>query len=130
MKQEITVYIASPYTHGWMPANVRRQIDMAHKLFDLGYYPHVPLMAHFLEMYAHRSEADWLNWDFVFLKKCDALLRLKPVDDNGIEIPSSGSDKEVQVAIDNGIPVFYSLDELNNHFKSDPNVPYTQGTLD
>jgi hypothetical protein len=118
MKKEITVYIASPYTHGWMPTNVRRQMDMGNKLMDLGYYPMIPLLSHFMEVFTSRTEEEWLELDFVWIKRCDALLRLKPLDENGNEITSPGGDREVQVALDNNIPVFYSIEELNDYFKS------------
>lgn len=118
MNKEITVYIASPYTNGWMPTNVRRQMDTAHDLLDLGYYPYTPLLDHFMEIHKSRPESNWLDIDFVWVKKCDALLRLKPTDDNGNEITSSRGDKEVQAALDNNIPVFYSIQELNDYFKS------------
>ena len=118
MKKEIKVYIASPYTNGWIPAMVKLQIDTADKLMDLGYFPYVPLLDHFQSLYKPRPEDDWLEKDFAFIKVCDAVLRLKPVDEEGKEIPSSGANKEEVVAKLKGIPVFYSIDDLNNHFKS------------
>jgi hypothetical protein len=125
--KEIRVYIASPYSKDWMPKNIKRQFDAANKLMGLGYWPYVPLLTHFLELYIHREESKWLELDFVYLKTCDALLRLKPVDDKGIEIPSKGADLEEKLAIKENIPVFYSIPELNVHFKSDPEFYYKQG---
>lgn len=118
MEKEILVYIASPYTNGWMPDNVRLQMDIGNELMDLGYCPIVPLLTHYMEIYKSRPEEEWLELDFVYVKRCDVLLRIKPVDENGNEITSSGGDREVQVAIDNNIPVFYSIQELNDHYKS------------
>ena len=113
-EKEIKVYIASPYSHGWMPTNIKLQFDTAGELIDGGYFPHVPLLTHFMELYTHKEEAQWLEQDFVFLKVCDAVLRLNPVDENGVEIPSSGADQEVTLALKEGIPVFYSIEELND----------------
>lgn len=116
--KEIRVYIASPYTNGWMPTNVRRQLTAADKLIDLGYIPYTPLLTHFQEIYSSKSEHIWLKIDFSFLKVCDAVLRLRPVDETGREIPSNGADQEEALAKKEGIPVFYSIEDLNDHFKS------------
>ena len=116
--KEIKVYIASPYSNGWMPTNITRQFNASKELLDLGYYPYMPLLTHFLELYTHYPEAKWLELDFVFLKICDAVLRLKPVDADGVEILSVGADMEVDLALKEGIPVFYSLDDLNDYFKN------------
>ena len=117
-EKEIKVYIASPYSAGWMPTNISRQFDASKELLENGYWPYMPLLTHFLELYTHYPEAKWLEQDFIYLKVCDAVLRLKPVDDDGNEIPSPGADKEVALAIKEGIPVFYSIEELNDHFKA------------
>ena len=116
--KEIRVYIASPYTNGWMPTNIRLQIETADKLMDLGYIPYTPLLSHFQEIYSSRSEHDWLKIDFAFLKICDAILRLKPVGKDGKEIPSPGADQEEEIAKEHGIPIFYLIEELNDHFKA------------
>lgn len=127
--KEIKVYIASPYTNGWMPTNVKRQIEAGNQLMDWGYFPYIPLLAHFLEIYLNRPEEDWLNLDLVFLKTCDAVLRLKPTDKDGNEINSPGADLEEETARENLIPVFYNLEHLNVHFKSDPRFNYKQKNL-
>lgn len=116
--KEIKVYIASPYSNGWMPTNITRQFNFSKELLELGYYPYMPLLTHFLELYTHFPEHKWLELDFVYLKTCDAVLRIKPADENGVEIPSPGADKEEALARELGIPIFYSIDELNNHFKA------------
>ena len=116
--REICVYIASPYTNGWMPFNVKLQLKISDELMDLGYYPYVPLLSHFQEIYSSRSECEWMKLDFVFLKKCNAVLRLKSIGKDGKEIPSKGADKEVALAIKEGIPLFYSIEELNDWAKA------------
>ena len=119
MNKEIRVYIASPYTLGYGPTMVNLQIVTADKLIDEGYIPYTPVLAHFQEIYKPRSEYDWLKIDFCFLKCCDALIRLFPLDENGKEIPSNGADQEEALANENNIPVFYSIEELNNYFEAD-----------
>jgi len=120
MNKEIRVYIASPYTNGWMPANVQLQIETCHKLMDFGYYPFVPVLAHFLQIYSLRTEPEWLQLGFVWLKQCDAVLRLQNTDKEGNQILSQGSDQEEALARENNIPVFYSIEDLNDHFKINP----------
>jgi len=119
MNKEVKIYIASPYTNGDTATNVRRQLEMADKLLNLGYFPYTPLLTHFQHMYSPRNEHEWLELDFVYLKVCDAVLRLKPIV-NGKEITSTGADMEEEVANENNIPVFYDLGELNVFFKSMP----------
>jgi len=128
--KEVSVYIASPYSNGWMPSNIKLQMTTSDKLLDLGYFPYVPLLSHFLEIYSNRSEHEWLKLDFVFLKKCDAVLRLQNKDKNGIFVTSPGADQEVALAKENGIPVFYSIEELNDYFKSDPEFSWHQVKMD
>ena len=100
------VYIASPYRIGDKLDNVRRQIDAAEELLKLGFAPHVPLLNHFWnEIYPHDDET-WLNLDLEILPMFDCVLRL--------EGESYGADKEVQRANKLGIPVFYSIKELND----------------
>jgi len=123
--KEVKIYIASPYTRGWMPTNVRLQLETADELIELGYIPYTPLLTHFQEIYSSREEHVWLKIDFAFLKTCDGVLRLKPVGKDGKEIPSAGADQEESIAREHHIPVFYSIESLNDYFKSNS----TQGVL-
>jgi len=100
----IKVYIASPYTKGDIAVNVKRQIDTASWLMDYGFAPYVPLLCHFQHMAHPRPYEDWIRRDFIWVLKCDMLLRL--------EGESSGADAEVAVAKNYNIPVYYSLTEL------------------
>jgi hypothetical protein len=104
----IKVYIASPYTIGDVAANVRFQIDIADKLMSKGYAPFVPLYSHFQHMIHPHPYTLWLIIDLEWVKVCDALLRL------GGE--SAGADAEVDYAEEQNIPVFYSIDELEEYF--------------
>ena len=101
----LRVYIASPYTKGDQIENVKRQIETAHKLIDLGFAPYLPLLCHFQHVYIPRAYEDWLKLDFEWINACDALLRL--------EGESEGADKEVEYAKQLGIRVVYSIDELS-----------------
>ncbi len=103
------VYIASPYTIGDVASNVRVQMDVADKLITLGFAPFIPLLSHFQHMVHPRPYEDWARLDFEWIKSCDCLLRLPG--------ESKGADNEVAFAERRGIPVFYELDELYNHYK-------------
>jgi len=100
----IKVYIASPYTLGDVALNVKRQMDVAEELMNLGFAPFTPLYSHFQHMAHPRPYQDWLKLDFVWILTCDCLLRL--------DGESSGADAEVKHALANNIPVYYSIEEL------------------
>lgn len=97
----IKVYIASPYTLGDVAVNVKRQIDAVDKLMDKGFAPFAPLYSHFQHMVHPRPYKIWVI-------ACDCLLRLKG--------ESVGADGEVDLAIKNNIPVFYSIDDLCSNY--------------
>lgn len=104
----IKVYIASPYTIGDVAVNVRKQMEIADQLMNLGFAPFVPLYSHFQHMMYPRPYEDWIKFDKEWVICCDVLLRL-----NG---ESKGADGEVELAKSNNIPIFYSIIDLCNHF--------------
>jgi hypothetical protein len=56
---------------------------------------------HFVHPHAYE---DWMEQCLSWVERCDALLRLPG--------SSPGADREAQHAMQKGIPVFYSLEEL------------------
>lgn len=104
--KKIRVYIASPYTNGWQADNVRRQLEAKHILLDNNFVPFAPLENHFSEIYRHRAEGEWFNWDLEWLSVCHILVRIKVTDNENNEVVSTGADKEVVVAKNLGIPVY------------------------
>jgi len=103
------IYVAGPYTQGDVAVNVRNAYEAANRLADLGFAPFVPHATHFWHMLFPRPYEFWLELDNEFLPSCEAVLRLSG--------PSSGADKEVQLAQTLGIPVFTGIDELVKHFE-------------
>ena len=103
------VYIAGPYTIGDTAINVRNSIKVANALADLGFAPYVPHFTHFWHMMYPRDYQFWLDLDNQFLPCCDAVLRIPG--------ESNGADKEVGYALELGIPIFYSLNELVDFYK-------------
>jgi hypothetical protein len=112
----IKVYIASPYTIGDKIENVNRQLDMSHTLLQLGFAPYTPLLTHFQQIRWQSHEELIMDLDINYLLVCNAILRLKPLDKLGIEIPSKGADLEESTAKLHKIPVFYNLEDLCKYF--------------
>ncbi len=104
----IKVYIASPYTLGDVAVNVKRQIDVADQLMNLGFAPFAPLYSHFQHMVHPRPYQDWIKIDLEWVKSCDCILRL--------EGDSSGADGEVEYAKQLGLPVFYDIKVLERRY--------------
>lgn len=100
----IAVYIASPYTKGDVGDNVNKSMLMADYLEELGFLAFTPLLSHFRHLVNPRPYEYWLDKDLEWLKRCDCVLRM--------EGESNGADQEVAFADLEGIPVFYSVDEL------------------
>lgn len=99
-----TIYVAGPYTKVDPALNVRIAIDAAQILLQKGYYPFVPHLTHFWHMIHFVNYEKWMDYDFVWLSKCDALLRLPG--------ESPGADREVEFATKNNITVYYDINDI------------------
>ena len=108
----IAVYIASPYTKGDVAVNVRESFIVADELVKLGYAPFPPLFSHFWHFLSPKPYETWTTLDKEWVLRCDCLLRLPG--------ESSGADAEVALAVENNIPVFYSIGELTAHLPNEP----------
>lgn len=113
------VYIASPYTYGNKKKNVKRQMDVADLLMTYGYTPFVPLLYHFQHTVHPRPDKEWLYLDLEWLKVCDLMVRIRPLDSSGNQIVSIGADLEEATAIKNNIPVvsFENIQELKRYLE-------------
>ncbi|HRT03088.1 MAG TPA: hypothetical protein P5513_04035 [Candidatus Diapherotrites archaeon] len=120
MNNGIKIYIASPYKHGNKLDNVLFQINAFNILRDLGYLPMIPLLSHYIDMVKSRPQEDWLEYDMEILKMCDMVVRLRPKDSSGKEIPSEGSDMEEAKAKELKIPYFEfeTLEQMEYFFKT------------
>lgn len=100
------VYCAGPLTTGNTLVNVRNAICTATTLLKRGYAPYLPHLTALWEIASPKefTYEDWMSLDCEWLGACDVLLRLPG--------ESPGSDREVQLAMKMGIPVFLSLDTL------------------
>lgn len=101
----IKVYIAGPYTKGDVALNVKNALRLADYLTHKeGIVPYVPHLTHFWHMMYPQPYQFWLDYDMIWLKECDALVRIAG--------ESSGADKEVEAAKELGMPchVFRGFD--------------------
>lgn len=92
------IYIASPYTIGDQAENVRRSLLYADRLVSEGHIPVCPLLFHFWHYLSPKPYSVWLSLSSSLLVTCDAVHRLQGV--------SKGSDLEVALAKEYGIPVY------------------------
>jgi hypothetical protein len=126
IKEKKHIYVASPYTNvdrKIVETNVAISMNAVEELWRAGFIPFMALGSHYYELnhYSHSHE-DWMDFDIAWLSKCDALLRLPG--------NSKGADKEVTFATEHGIPVFYSIDTLLEHFIVNGSVTDTREIID
>lgn len=98
------VYIASPYTVGYVAVNVRESLIMADRLEGLGFMVFAPLLSHFRHMIRPHEYEYWVERDIEWLERCDCVLRMPG--------KSEGADREVGFAQASGKPVYWSIEEL------------------
>ncbi len=98
------VYISAPYSNGDQIANIHDAILAADSLVAMGYVPYIPHLTAFWHFVSPKSYNIWMKIDLEILSRCDAVLRI------GGE--SVGANKEVREAESLGIPVYYSIEEL------------------
>lgn len=98
------VYVAGPYSNGDVGGNVREALLMGDMLVVIGCEVFIPHLSHLWHMIRPHDYEFWMERDMAWLKKCDALLRLPG--------ESLGADREVQAAVELGIPVYLNLGDL------------------
>lgn len=105
-------YIAGPYRakpdphdHWVQECNIRKAEGVAHRVWQIGCAAVTPHLntAHFQ---GSLPDSVWLDGDLAILAKCDAVVMVDGWEE------SMGATIEQQFALDRGIPVFYSLAEL------------------
>ena len=98
------VYVAGPYSTGDVMLNIRAAVEAADQLVARGHIPYVPHVTGMWHLVSPRPYQWWLSYDEVWLRCCDAVLRL--------EGESAGADAEVLLAKRLYMPVYYGIDEL------------------
>lgn len=89
-RSNMYIYLAGPMQIDHRFNNVRRAIDAAHRIEIRGHTVFVPHLNEFWNLIHTESEEFWMKRDFLWLRKCEVLVRLSGI--------SSGSDKEVELA--------------------------------
>lgn len=102
MKQ-FYVYVAGPLSSD-MAMGTHNAVKAAATIFDRGHFPFVPHILILWQLVSPQTYEEAMRMCFAWLRKCDALVRLPG--------HSSGSDREVQLATEIGIPVFFGMEEL------------------
>ena len=98
-RRRLRVYVAGPISQGDVFENVTKAIRVGKKMVKDGLAPYVP---HFDSYMFAGSDISWnayLEWDFEWASLAEAVYRL--------EGPSEGADREVGMAMQQDIPVFY-----------------------
>lgn len=114
MNTPLLILIAGPYRSGTdgdparIAANLERLEQASAPIFRLG---HVPMIGEWVALPVLRTlEADAVDGDVMYdtahrlLQHCDAVLRLPGA--------SAGADKDVEIARERGLPVYFSVDEI------------------
>ena len=91
------IYVAGPYSQGDPILNTRKAIEVGEMLWSLGHNPFVPHLTLLWHLVSPQQLGFWYKYDNAWLVKCDGLVRLPG--------ESPGSDKEVELAKENNIPV-------------------------
>ena len=98
------VYVAGPYSAD-PEACTAAAIAVGDQLLNLGYAPFVPHLSHYWHtLHNERPYEDWMRLDLAWVEVADVLLRLPG--------ESAGADREVAHARQVGVPVVFSVEEL------------------
>ena len=117
---KIIVYIASPYRIGDREQNVINSVYVFHRLLDMGYFPHPPLLNHFANEIKERPETEWIVYDLQMISFLIQAARYGDDDSRFVllRLPgeSHGADLEAQYVLSQRETVVCSIDELQKKF--------------
>ena len=99
----LKVYIAGPYSSN-PEHNTEEAIFYGDWIESLGHWSYIPHLTHYWNQQIHHEYEFWMKHDEEALRLCDAVFRM--------EGESSGADREVKLAQQLGIPVYYHVSEL------------------
>ena len=122
--EPMRIYVAGPYSPSiikpkptlhdaslYAQRHTDAAIAAAWKLMELGYFPYIPHLSHYVHIQTpeHISAMPgkwWVNFDVAYLSVCDAILMI------GDWRNSKGAVSELAYAKDNGMYVFYDIDDV------------------
>lgn len=102
------IYISGPISLGDKQHNLRQAMDAGHELIKAGFAPLIPHLTMCLPWEADVAHSDWIEVDLPWVASADAVLRLPG--------ESVGADAECDFAFESGIPVVYSVQEVEGLF--------------
>ena len=100
------VYVAGPLTVGLQMPNIRKAVGCGDEIAAMGCGVFIPHLNSLWDFAIEHDYEYWMFQDMVVLLKCDALFRMPG--------ESAGADREVKMAMERGIPVFYDLEKLKD----------------
>lgn len=113
-KKKVIVYISGKYS-GEVQENIEAARQMAVTLIEQGYTPLTPHLntANFDTLTDKLKYEDYIEHDLILLERVDCVLMLPGW------IKSRGAQIEHQYAMKNNIPIFLSLEKLNQFYGGD-----------
>jgi hypothetical protein len=98
------IYVAGPYSTGDPIINTREAVKAAEELIKKGHIPFIPHLTMLWHLIAPHPTLFWYEYDFVWLRFCNAVLRLPGI--------SEGADGEVKLAKHLCMPIYYDISEV------------------
>lgn len=125
MKKKPLVYLAGPYTLGDPEINARCQGRIMTYLVSGGVVtPFSPLAhSHAAHLRDPQPYESWMDHSFGVLSRCDYLLRMNASEGKYFENRSAGADREEEFAKANGIPIFYSIEDIYDFIEEQNQQP-------
>jgi hypothetical protein len=93
------IYVAGQYSQGNLMENIRKAVETGDWLMQLGHTPFIPHLTGFWDMLKPHEYETWMQYDFEWLKSCDAVFRMPGY--------SPGADREVELAKSLGMTIYY-----------------------
>lgn len=112
-----TTYIAGPVTAGDRIHNFNQACIAQRELMAAGFAPLNPMLSMLHPAAWQIPHEDWMESDLPWVAVADCVLRLPG--------ESVGADREVEFARERGIPVFYAIEQISEHF-APPHQPVEQ----
>lgn len=116
-KRKIVIYVSGAYMGNDGGKNINKNIlfarDCAIDLWERGYTVICPhLNTQYFERDCKCSYDDYLEGDIEIVKRCDAVFVLHNY------IDSKGAQKEIEVAKENNLPIFYKIEDIERYYEN------------
>ncbi len=116
-KRKIIIYISGAYMGNDGGRSINKNILLAReyaiKLWELGYTVICPhLNTQFFERDCNCKQEDFVEGDCEIVKRCNSLFVLSNY------IDSKGAQKEIKVAKENNLPIFYKIEDIEKYYEN------------